>query len=71
MARTRVGVAQRGGHEAYAVWDLAISRKGGAIRPYLQLTNLSKTNYQEIPGVIMPTRSVIGGVEWVLVRKAH
>ena len=71
VARTRVGVVQRVGREAYAVWDLTLSRKGGAIRPYLQLTNLSNTGYEEIPGVIMPGRSVVGGMEWVLVRKAH
>jgi outer membrane cobalamin receptor len=63
VARTRVGVTQRFQQDAYPVWDLSIARKSGVVRPYLQLANLSNTGYQEIPGVIMPSRSVIGGME--------
>jgi outer membrane cobalamin receptor len=71
VARTRVGVTQRFEQEAYPVWDLALARKEGMIRPYLQLANLSNTGYEEIPGVIMPSRSVIGGLEFVLTRKTR
>jgi outer membrane cobalamin receptor len=69
VARTRVGVTQRFEHQAYPVWDLAVARKEGLIRPYLQLANLSNTGYEEIPGVLMPSRSVIAGMELVLARK--
>lgn len=71
VARTRVGVTQRFEHHAYPVWDLAIARKQGMIRPYIQFANLSNTGYQEIPGVIMPSRSVIGGLEFLLTRKTR
>jgi iron complex outermembrane receptor protein len=71
MARTRVGVTQRFEQGAYPVWDLSLARKEGMIRPYVQLANLSNTGYEEIPGVIMPSRSVIGGLEFVLRRKTH
>lgn len=71
VARTRVGVTQRFGQEAYPVWDLSLARKEGMIRPYLQLANLSNTGYEEIPGVLMPSRSVIGGLEFVLRQKKH
>jgi len=64
--RTQVGTTQRVGHSAYAVWDAAASRSSGRIRPYLQLSNLSNTGYEEIPGVTLPGRSILGGVELIL-----
>jgi iron complex outermembrane receptor protein len=71
VARTRVGVTQRFAHQVYPVWDLAVSRKNGMIRPYLQLANLSNTGHEEIPSVLMPSRSVIAGMELVLTRKSR
>ena len=70
LLRTRVGVAQRYQQEAYPVWDTSIAREVGRIHPYLQMTNLSNTGYQEISGVNMPGRAFIGGVEVVLTRHA-
>ena len=67
-ARTRVGVVQRLGHDAYPVWDLSASRSHGRIRPYLEFSNLSNTGYEEISGVAMPGRSVTGGLELILAR---
>ena len=32
----------------------------------LQISNLTNTSYQEILGVSMPGRTVVGGVEWVV-----
>ena len=63
--RTRVGVTQRVGQDAYALWDLSAARARGWVRPYLEFSNLANTSYQEVPGVVMPGRSVIGGVEFV------
>ena len=63
-ARSRVGATQRVGQDPYAVWDFSIMRPGGAIRPYLQLTNLTDATYQTIPGVVMPSRAVVGGFEY-------
>jgi|SRR5579862_237550 len=71
VARTRVGITQRFEQGAYPVWDLAVARKGGIVRPYLQLANLSNTGYVEVPGVLMPSRSVIGGVEIVWAGRSH
>ena len=34
-----------------------------APRPFLQLSNVTSTSYQEIPEVAMPGRSVLGGIE--------
>jgi outer membrane cobalamin receptor len=66
IARTRVGVTQRYQRDAYPLWDFSIARGEGRIRPYLQLTNLTDTSYQEIEGIPMPGRAVIGGVELVV-----
>ncbi len=68
--RTRVGAIQRVGHDAYPVWDLAASRTHGRIRPYLQLSNLTNTGYEEIPGVAMPGRGIVGGFELVFLPEA-
>jgi outer membrane cobalamin receptor len=64
--RTRLGVVQRVDQDAYPLWDVSFSRATGWVRPYLQLSNLSSTSYEEIPGVVMPGRSIIGGLEFVL-----
>ena len=71
VLRTRVGVTQRVGHDAYPLWDVAASRAGGRVRPYLQLSNLSNTGYEEIPGVAMPGRSIVAGAEIVLLARDH
>jgi outer membrane cobalamin receptor len=62
MARTQVAVVQRVGHTAYPVWDTAIARSTGHVQPYLRLANLSNTGYEGIPGVLMPGRSITGGI---------
>ena len=64
-ARTRLGITQRVSQAPYAVWDIAVSRASGRIRPYLQVSNVTNTGYQEIPGVVMPGRSFAAGAEWV------
>jgi iron complex outermembrane receptor protein len=46
----------------YPVWNAALTRDAGKLRPYLRLGNLSNTGYQEIDGVAMPGRSITGGV---------
>jgi len=62
-ARARVGMTQRLNRDPYSVTDFYLARSAGRLRPFLQLTNLSNTSYQEIAGVAMPGRGVIGGIE--------
>jgi iron complex outermembrane receptor protein len=69
MLHNRVGITQRYQHDAYPVWDAAVARERGHIRPYLQMSNLGNTGYQEIEGVPMPGRSFTGGIE-ILVGKS-
>ena len=46
---------------AYPVWNFTATRDRSKVRPYLRLTNLSNTGYQQIVGVPMPPRSIMGG----------
>ncbi len=52
----------------YPVWNAALTRDAGKLRPYLRLANLSNTGYQEINGVTMQGRSITGGVSFWLGR---
>jgi iron complex outermembrane receptor protein len=65
VGRTRIGVLDRYGRNPYAIWDASLARPSGRVRPFLQFTNLTDTVYQEVLGVAMPRRGVVGGVEIV------
>jgi iron complex outermembrane receptor protein len=65
VLRTRLGVLDRRGRDPYALWDVYATRSKGAVHPFVQVANLTATSYQEILGVQMPGRTVMGGVEWV------
>lgn len=64
--RSRLGVTQRYERTAYPVLDISAAREVGLIRPYLQMTNLSNTGYEEIVNVRMQGRAFVGGLEFVL-----
>ncbi len=68
LFRTRVGVTNRRAQYPYALWDLYAAGTRGPVHPFFQLTNLADVSYQEIPGVWMPGRAVVGGLEWVVLR---
>lgn len=61
--RTRIGALKRIGGTPYAVWDAYVARSQGRIRPFVQFTNLANVTYQEVVGVVMPGRAIVGGVE--------
>ena len=56
-----VQLAQRYKQSVYPVWNATLSHGTGRFRPYLRGENLSNTGYQEIEGVNMPSRSIVGG----------
>jgi iron complex outermembrane receptor protein len=64
-ARTRVGVIQRYQQTSYPLWDAECARSTGLVRPYVQLSNLSNTDYTEIAGIAMPGRSYVAGLQIV------
>ncbi|MHB8303659.1 MAG: TonB-dependent receptor plug domain-containing protein [Acidobacteriaceae bacterium] len=67
MINTRVEVQQRFQQTAYPVWDCSLVHEHGRVQPFLQMTNISNTGYDEIVGVRMPGRAFIGGVKIWLV----
>ena len=60
-----MGVLDRYGYNTYGLWDIYLARSTGRIHPFLQLTNLTNTSYQEVQMKIKPCRSraVVAGVE--------
>jgi outer membrane cobalamin receptor len=56
-----VQLAQRYQQSVYPVWNVWVTHASGHLQPYLRLTNLSNTGYQEIQGIPMPPREVAGG----------
>jgi len=61
-----VELAQRYQQTVYPVWNATLTHDAGRLRPYVRATNLSNTGYQEINGVNMPPRGIMGGVAVVL-----
>ncbi|MGC9292557.1 MAG: TonB-dependent receptor plug domain-containing protein [Acidobacteriaceae bacterium] len=60
---TRVLVQQRFQQTAYPVWDFSLTHEIGRVQPFVQMTNLSNTGYDEIIGVPMQGRAFLGGVK--------
>ena len=57
-----VQLAQRYQQTVYPVWNATLTHDAWKLRPYVRATNLSNTGYQEISGVNMPSRAIMGGV---------
>lgn len=64
--RTRLGVLDRRAQDPYAIWDFSAARTSGKLHPFVQFSNLTATSYQEIQGVQMPGRTIMGGLELLL-----
>jgi iron complex outermembrane receptor protein len=62
-SRFRVAALQRYGQDVYPLVEWTVGREFRYVTPYVQLTNLTDTKYEEIPGVAMPGRGVIAGME--------
>jgi iron complex outermembrane receptor protein len=68
IARTRLGALQRFQQGPYGLWDASIASARGRFRPFLQLTNVTDTNYHDLPKIVQPGRSVVAGVNLKLGR---
>jgi hypothetical protein len=64
FGRTRLGVINRYQADPYAIWDAAILREFNHVAAHLSFANISDTQYEEIPGVIMPGRSLVFGLDF-------
>jgi iron complex outermembrane recepter protein len=65
-ARSRIGVTARRARDVYAVWDVRATAVLSRARPYLEVSNLSGSRYEEITGVLMPGRSLVVGLDVVI-----
>jgi len=65
LFRVRLGVRDRLGSGPYALLDAYAASSRGRVRPFMQMTNITGSSYQENPGVQMPGMMVLGGVEIV------
>ena len=66
LLRTRVGAIERQQRSMYALWDVYASLPRHKVHPFVQVSNATNTSYQSIPGIAMPGRTIIGGVELVV-----
>jgi iron complex outermembrane receptor protein len=71
LLRQRLRVVNWFGRGVAPVWDASAVYDKARVQPYVQLTNLSNTGYQEIVGVQMQGRSFVGGVQVVLRRRRN
>jgi iron complex outermembrane receptor protein len=71
LVRQRLRVVNRVDRGVSPIWDASVAYERGQVQPYVQMTNLSNTGYQEIVGVQMPGRAFVGGVQIVLRRKGN
>lgn len=62
-SRFRIAALQRFESGAYPLVEWTFGRQFRYVKPYLQLTNLTDTKYEEIPGVPLPGRGLIAGME--------
>jgi outer membrane receptor protein involved in Fe transport len=63
LVRQRVRVVNRIDRSVYPVWDASAAFESKHVQPYVQATNLSNSDYQEIVGVPMPGRAFVAGLQ--------
>jgi iron complex outermembrane receptor protein len=44
------------------LWNVALTRTQGVVRPYVRADDLANVRYQELPAVPLPGRSVVAGI---------
>jgi iron complex outermembrane receptor protein len=66
LLRQRLRVVNRIDRSVYPVWDASAALVTKRVQPYVQATNLSNADYQEIVGVPMPSRAFVAGVQVVI-----
>jgi iron complex outermembrane receptor protein len=61
-AHVRIGVLDRYARDPYPLIELSAERPFPHIKPFIQLSNVTNTGYEEIPGVRMPGRNYLVGL---------
>jgi iron complex outermembrane recepter protein len=66
VARARVATINRTARPVYTLIDFYAGYAQGRLRPFVKLTNLGNASYEEISGVVMPGRGIVGGLSVVV-----
>ncbi|HET8548895.1 MAG TPA: TonB-dependent receptor [Bryobacteraceae bacterium] len=66
LVRVRAGALERVQRDPYGVVDAYAARARGNVRPFVHVTNLTGTAYEEIAGVAMPGRGIVAGIELLI-----
>lgn len=69
--RVRAGITQRYHSDPYPLMELSATRRLGILHPYVQITNLTNTGYEEIQGVRMPGRACLLGMQVTFAGHPH
>ena len=64
IARARIGIVDRYASDAHGLWDTAVAREFGHLAAHIGLSNITDTQYEEVPGIVMPGRSVLFGIDF-------
>ena len=64
----RIGAAvmDRYARDPYGLWGAAVAREFSHVVAHVVLSNITATQYEGIPGVMMPGRSVVFGFDFFL-----
>jgi iron complex outermembrane receptor protein len=58
----RIGVLDRYARDPYPLIEISAERPFPHVKPFIQLSNVTNTGYEEIPGVRMPGRNYLVGL---------
>ncbi len=64
-AHVRIGVLDRYARDPYPLIEASADRPFRHVKPFIELSNMTNTGYEEIPGVRMPGRSYLAGLEFL------
>jgi iron complex outermembrane receptor protein len=59
---TSLSIVQKVNTTAYPLWSLSVTRSRGSVRPYVRVEDAANIRYEELPGVPLPGRTVMGGL---------
>ncbi len=69
IGRSRFGILERIHQRPYVLWGADIARARGRLRPFVRVSNLTNTFYEEVAGVPMPGRTIVVGMQIQVFRR--
>jgi hypothetical protein len=69
LGQGHIGAVERMGRPPYTLVDISVAQTRGVVQPFLQFTNAANIYYEDMIGIPMPRRAVLGGLQVLL--KGH